>query len=626
MADPDKLNDGRDSADLTMAIKQLSKPVDTVGDAFEEPGGSALLVCRDNDSKKWGTRWLGSSGLQVTIASDPANAMATVRATEPDVIVVEAALMAGRGRRIFEALQDAADIQSDVIVLCASNGEIKAALETGVFDIARKPYNWQSVATRARHALLIRNRDLGLDEANVALQGALELANVARQRLRSQEQFEPVTGLPNRSKFVDLLRSAMRATERGGNHLAVIVVGFSRFRLVIEAMGQEQADRVLTEIGRKLGMCLSQSNLFLENEQGVFRTAAIGSLDSFRFGLMVTVDDEELLPLFQQQLLDELTRPIQVMGQVVHLSASLGIAVYPQDADDVDQLLQRADNAMRDAQSRGGGFKYYCSETDRAAARKLKIEHMLHEALDNEELTLVYQPIVDVATGATNSVEALLRWKQPDGSYISPDEFITVAEESGLMLRTGEYVLERACRQFALWQKGGMTLSHVCVNVSKIQLMNSDFIATVKRILTINALDPGDLELEISERGVLSGDFDVVAQLSELKELGTKLSIDDFGTGDSAIAYLKELPVNTLKIDRSYIAGFADDDRDIAIASAMIALGQRLNLSVIAEGVETDEQLEALREFGCDSYQGFLAAKPLEAGELARFLEGSRSS
>ncbi|MEL7186697.1 MAG: EAL domain-containing protein, partial [Pseudomonadota bacterium] len=542
MTDSDRDLKNAAVADLTTAIKQLSLPPDTLGDAFDEPGGTALLLCRDADSKRWAPRWLGQSGLRVTAASDPANALEIARSTQPDVIIVDTALMVDKSLRVMNALQDAADVQSRVIALCASNNEIKAALDANVFDIARKPYNWQSIAARALHALQIKNRDLGLAEANSALEDALELANVARERLRSQEQFEPVTGLPNKSKFVDLLRRAMRTCERGGKRLAVFVVGFSRFRLVVEAMGQQQADRVLTEIGRKLGKCLSETSITLDTAEGSLRTAAIGSLDSFRFGLMITANSDESLSL-QQQLLDELSKPMQVMGQVVHLSASIGIAEYPQDADDVDQLLQRADNAMRDAQSRGGGFRFYCSETDRAAARKLKIEHMLHEALDHSELSLVYQPIVDVKTGVTHTVEALLRWKQADDSYIAPEEFIAVAEDSGLMLRTGEYVLEHACRQFAQWRDAGSTLSHICVNVARAQLMNAGFIATVKRILQKTELEPSELELEISERGVLSGDFDVVAQLEELKDLGVKLSIDDFGTGDSAIAYLKQLPV-----------------------------------------------------------------------------------
>lgn len=611
-------NSGR--ADLTTAIKQLTVPVDTTGDAFEEPSGTVLLLCCDGDAKKWGQRWLSRYDFQVKVASDPGNALEIVRSTMPDVVVVEASLSGSDNTRVFELLAEAADVQAEIIVLCASNREIKVSLNAEIFDIARKPFDWQTIAMRARHALQIKNRNSALDEANNALREALELANIARERLRNQESFEPVTGLPNKSKFVDLLRRAMRAIDRDGNTLAVFVIGFTRFRLVVEAMGQEQADRILTEIGRKLGECLGESSPNTDPTKPGIRTAAIGSLDSARFGLMISVHDDGALPLFQQQLLEVLSRPLQVMGQVVHLSACLGVAVYPQDADDVDQLLQRADNAMRDAQSRGGGFKYYCSETDRAAARRLKIEHMLHEALDREELSLVYQPIVDVVTGRVTSAEALLRWRQPDNSYITPDEFIVVAEESGLMLRTGEYVLEHACRQFAMWRSASTELQHICVNVAKVQLMDSNFIVTVKRILADSGLEASDLELEISERGVLSGDYDVVAQLQEFKELGVKLSIDDFGTGDSAIAYLKELPVDTLKIDRSYIAGFSHNGKDIAIASAMVALGQRLHLTVIAEGVETSDQLDVLREFGCDSYQGFLAAKPLTPDDFVVYM------
>ncbi|MDJ0748156.1 MAG: EAL domain-containing protein [Woeseiaceae bacterium] len=612
-------------ADLTVALRQLSIQEVTVTDAFEEPGGTALLISSDNDAKKWCARWLGRSELQVTVASDPANGLAVARSVRPDIIVVDASINDGANRPVHEALQEAADVDADVIVLCSSNSHVKAALEAGVFDLVRKPFNWQSVAARAFHALQIRNRNAALTEANDALKEALELANVARRQLRSHERFEPVTGLPNRTKFVDLVGRAMRATERDGCNLAVFVIGFTRFRLVIEAMGQEQADKVLSEIGNRLANCLGESEAPFNTSLRGLRTAAIGMLDSFRFGLMLTVYDDESLAIFQQRLLEALGRPIQIMGQVVHLSACLGIALYPQDAEDVDQLLQRADNAMRDAQSRGGGFRYYCSETDRAAARKLRIEHMLHEALDREELSLAYQPIVDVASGDVVALEALLRWQQPDGTSISPEEFIAVAEESGLMLRTGEYALSRACRDLAAWRGAGVGVSRVCVNVAKVQLMSPEFVKTVQRILAEYQLAPKDLELEISERGVLSGDYQVISHLQELKDLGVGLSIDDFGTGDSAIAYLKELPVDTLKIDRSYIAGFGGDGKHSAIASAIVALGQRMDLTVIAEGVELVEQLELLRELGCDCFQGYLAARPMRREAVPEFLAASRA-
>ena len=609
-------------SDLTQTIKKLSMTVDTAKDALDESAGTALLLCRDKDSRKWGPRWVSQSGLQATVASDPANALQLARSMRPDVIFVDAALSGPDGDAAYKTLLDAADLGAAVIVLCSNAREIGSALDAGAFDIARKPFDWRTIAHRAARALALRNRDATINATNHALTEALEVANTARKRLRSQESFEPVTGLPNKTKFTDLLRRGMHAVDRDRNTLAVFVIGFTRFRLVIEAMGQDQADRIQTEIGRRLAECLRDTPNSFDPLNNGLRTAAIASLDSFRFGLMVTEGrDGEGLTALQHRLLEALSRPIQICGQTMHLSVCLGVALYPQDADDVDSLLQRADNAMRDAQSRGGGFKYYCTETDRAAARKLRIEHMLHEALDRDELSLAYQPIVDVASGQTIATEALLRWQQPDGSWIEPEEFVAVAEESGLMIRTGAYVLDRACRQFAEWRRAGLKLPRISVNVAKVQLMSSGFAQSVSEVLLAHGVDPDQLELEISERGVLSGDYEVIQQLHELKVLGIKLSIDDFGTGDSAIAYLRELPVDVLKIDRSYVAGLTDDDKDAAIVSAMVALGQRLNLTVIAEGVETEKQLDVLKELGCDAYQGYFCSRPLSPDEFARRVE-----
>ena len=229
---------GSDAIDLTQTIRKLSMPVDTVNDALEDESGTALLLCKDNDSRKWGPRWLGQCGLQTAVPADPANALEVARTTVPDVIVVEAGLVGVGGVSIFQQLLDAADVNAAVIVLCNNQREIKSALEADVFDVARKPFHWQLIGNRAKHALLLRNRQQSADAANDALQEALVLANAARERLRSQETFEPVTGLPNRAKFMDLLRRGMHASDRDGNALAVFVIGFTRFRLVIEAMGQ----------------------------------------------------------------------------------------------------------------------------------------------------------------------------------------------------------------------------------------------------------------------------------------------------------------------------------------------------------------------------------------------------
>jgi EAL domain-containing protein (putative c-di-GMP-specific phosphodiesterase class I)/GGDEF domain-containing protein len=378
---------------------------------------------------------------------------------------------------------------------------------------------------------------------------------------------------------------------------------------------------VLTEIGKKLGTCLQDVGSLQATTNGL-RTSATASIDQARFAPMLTCSgDQDGLTVLQQQIVEQLSRPVHIAGQTVYLSAAVGVALYPQDASDVDSLLQRADNAMRDAQSRGGGFKFYCTETDAAAARKLKIEHMLHEAMNDSRLTLAYQPIVSAATGCLSGAEALLRWKQEDGSYISPAEFVPVAEESGLMTRVGEFVLEQACRQMRAWLDEGVHLPYICVNVSKAQLMQGGFAQIVRRVLDVHGIQPAQLELELSERGVLSGDYDVISQLHEIRELGVRLSIDDFGTGDSAIAYLKELPVNVLKIDRSYINGLTDNRKDAAIIAAMIALGHSLDLKIVAEGVETQEQLNALRRLGCDAIQGFYISQPVSDVLFATFIK-----
>lgn len=350
------------------------------------------------------------------------------------------------------------------------------------------------------------------------------------------------------------------------------------------------------------------------------RTAAAATLDQFRFALMMTCPGGHgELQEFQEKLLDELSRPIQIEGQTVYLSACVGIAVYPQDAANVDQLLQRADNAMRDAQGRGGGFRYFCAETDAAAARKLAIEHRLHEALDQGTLTLAYQPISDTLSGEVKAAEALLRWQLADGSFIPPDEFIPVAEESGLILRAGEFALDEACRQLREWHDGGLRLPRMCVNIARAQLNSVGFAPYVADVVRKHRLHPAQLELEISERGVLSGNADALRQLHALKELGVRLSIDDFGTGDAALGYLKNLPIDALKIDRSYVAGMAEDKQDEAIATAMATLGRQLHLDVIAEGVETREQLARIAGIGCTEYQGFLVSEAVSATDFAAF-------
>ncbi len=610
-----------DGLDLTRTIKRLALPTSAANDELLEDGGTALLYSNNSSATKWAPRWLNQYDVRTTVVQDASDALALARSQQPQVIIVDAGMLSADGQPLYRDFLDAQDLTMPVFVMCSSAREASAALECEPYDVIRKPFEWAMISRRVKYAVHARNLRERFDDGQESLRKALAVADEARQRLRRGESFEPVTGLPNKRKFADLVRRSMGTVDRDGNALAVIVIGFNRFRLVVEAMGQERADMIMTELGKVLTECLGELGPSTVESQRL-RTAAAASIDHSRFAIMVTTSGkQDDLGHLQQLLLDRLARPIQIAGQMVSLSSCQGVALYPQDADDVDSLLQRADNAMRDAQSRGGGFKYYCAETDAAAARKLKIEHMLHEALDSDELSLAFQPITTVDSKRVFAAEALLRWRQADGSYISPAEFVPVAEECGLMNRIGEFVLDEACAQLKAWHAAGIRLPHICVNVAKVQLMSGDFVPTVRRILGKHNVNPACLELELSERGVLSGDLAVVEQLKELKTLGIRLSIDDFGTGDSAIAYLRDLPVDVLKIDRSYVSGLVDNEKDEALVSAMVALGQRLSLEVIAEGVETREQLAVLRAMNCDAFQGYLISRPVTAAAFAALLK-----
>jgi len=616
----------KDNLDLTRSIRKLTIPTAPVdgADVIDAKSGSALLVCCDGSSIKWGPRWLRQAGLKTTHIADPGEALAVARSTGPDVIIVEAGLSVPGRVLLYKEFEDAADINVPVIVLCTSSREASTALDADVFDVVRKPVEWQLLSRRAARAAKAGRTARQLVQAQSSLSKALKLADSARQHLRSRESFEPVTGLPNKTKFMQLVMRGMSAVERDKNELAVFVVGFNRFRLVIEAMGQETADLVLAEISARLTQCLRQAGSVESHISGL-RTSAAASIDSAVFGLMLTGSSEtDELTVLQQQLNEWLSRPVQVSGQTVYLSACIGIAIYPQDGGDADILLQRAENAMREAQSRGGGIRYHCAETDAAAARKLKIEHMLHEGFDRGELKLAFQPLTDVASGRIVGAEALLRWQQPDQSYIPPNEFVPIAEECGLMIQIGEFVLDEACAQLKAWQLETSSSFRMSVNVSRCQLMNGGFVKTVERLLNKYGVMPSCLDLELSERGVLSGDQEVVSQLIELKKLGVMISIDDFGTGNSAMSYLKDLPADVMKIDRSYIAGLMDGGKDAAITSAMVALGQRLKMTVVAEGVETPEQLSILRKLGCDEYQGFYLSPAIPSEDFAGLMHKSK--
>ncbi len=603
---------------LTQTLKVLTEHTTSNFDVDLGLGDvpKALFVSRDTSAKKWGPRWLHRAGLSVSTIEDQDDPIAVARTLRPDVIIVESRLRCRDGEQLYKKMQAAEDITGSVIVLCGSSKEVAEAMASDAFDVARKPYDWQLLGRRARKVVVQTRRERELEETRESLRSALEVANRARKQLRKSESFEPVTGLPNRAKFLELTARGVDAAQREDCGLAVLTVTCVRFRMILEALGREQANEVIVDFGRRLHAALQRA-IDSNTEFRGLRTAAVANTGIGRFALMLTCSGHHSeIARVRDEIGIELSKPTTVAGQTIYPAACTGVALYPDDAHDADALLLRSESAMRDAQSKGADFQFFCAKTEAEAARRLEIEQKLYAALDNNELELAYQPLIEVNSGRIVGTEALLRWPQPDGSFISPEQFVPIAEDAGLMSRLGEFVLDEALRQLKVWQSAGLDWMRMAVNVAKSQLMAEGFPQIVDRCLREHNIDAPSVELELSERGVMSGNVDIVEQLRQLKSLGVSLAIDDFGTGNSSVAYLKDLPVDTLKIDRSYVDALTEEGRTGNMAAAIIALAQRLRLTAVAEGVESRVQLGILQTLGCDLYQGFLLSPAVPPDEI----------
>ncbi|MNI36585.1 Phytochrome-like protein cph2 [compost metagenome] len=326
--------------------------------------------------------------------------------------------------------------------------------------------------------------------------------------------------------------------------------------------------------------------------------------------------------LVADQILEQVNKPVKVQAHELFISASIGISLYPFDGDDIGNLVKNADTAMYVAKNQGrNGAQYYDSAMNAKAESNLKMEIKLRGALRQNEFKLYYQPKYDLKEGRITGMEALIRWQHPELGLVPPAEFIPLAEELGLLNPIGEWVLRTACEQNKKWQDEGVQALSISVNISASQFQHPDFLDTVKQILEETSLEPHYLELELTESVIMNNGSMAIVRLKKLKELGILISIDDFGTGFSSLSYLKYFPIDSLKIDRSFIKDIPDAPKDTAITKTILALGRRLNIKVVAEGVETEQQLAFLASRKCDEVQGYLISKPLPPDEAIRLLQ-----
>jgi diguanylate cyclase len=511
-----------------------------------------------------------------------------------EVVLLDLSLPDSAGLQTVERMRRAAP-QLPLVVLSGRDDEEVAlqALQSGAEDYLVKGHGDGDLISRS-------------------IRYSIERKN-AEDKLARLAQYDPLTNLANRALFHDRLEHALARAERHEGMLALLFLDLDRFKAVNDTLGHVGGDALLKQVGHRVSARMRESDT----------VARLGG-DEFAIIIEDVIEARDAARV-ADDLVKILSEPFIVNEHEIPMHVSIGIAVSPPSKG--DRLIKDADAAMYRAKREGGNnHQFYTEEMNVQASERLMLERDLRHALDRDELLLHYQPQVDLATGDIVGAEALLRWQHHERGLVSPADFIPVLEETGLIIPVGEWVLEEACRQVGAWHDSGFAQIRIAVNLSARQLPRGDLVDAVERALEESGLDPGCLELEITESLLVEDSEAGLRAVDLLKNAvgGLSISIDDFGTGYSSLSRLKALPIERLKIDRSFIDGVTTDSGDSAITAAVISLAHSLRLQVTAEGVETAEQLAFLRERNCDEAQGFYFSRPLPAHEFARLLDGTR--
>ena len=442
----------------------------------------------------------------------------------------------------------------------------------------------------------------------------------AEQRIRYLAYYDGTTGLPNRQYFIERLHHALIQARRHSRQLGVLALDLDQFKRINDTLGHSAGNELLIAVSRRLSEVVRTDDTLARPDDD--QVDAVARLDGDEFSLLITdLQQYHDAARVARRLLEEMRKPFHAAGREIFVSASIGLALYPLDGEDSDSLIKNAVAAMHFAKDQGrDNYQFYSRAMNATALEKLAMESQLRRALDREEFLLYYQPMIHASTGQIVGLEALIRWKHPELGLVPPNQFIPLAEETGLIIPMGDWVLRQASRQNQAWQRESLPAVYVSVNIASSHFRQGSLMQSVAFALQESGLSPEYLELEVTESMLMQSVETTLKTLFQLKDIGARLAIDDFGTGYSSLSYLKRFPLDTLKIDRSFIKDLPGDQEDSAISKAIIAMAHSLKLAVVAEGVETTEQLAFLRQHGCDLAQGFLFSRPVPASEIPALL------
>ncbi|MDR4494610.1 MAG: EAL domain-containing protein [Nitrospirales bacterium] len=527
-------------------------------------------------------------------------AMAEIEEKRPDILLLDLVMPEVTGFEILQQVRAHAQHKHLPVIILTSSSDAETklkALDLGATDFLAKPVDSSELILRVRNTLAAK-----------AYQNQLAY-------------YDALTNLPNRSLFLDRLDWFLRRAERHHEILVMLHITLNQFKRVTNSFGPQVADQVIAQVAQRISSCIRGSDVVGRGIADVNALDSLFRVEGDEFSLLCpTMNHMEHATKLASRIVHVMEAPFNADGTEVYIWPSIGIASYPVDAKDTMALIQCAVGASAQAPGQEkGSFHFYSSELNIRSLERLQLEVDLRHAIEGEQLLLYYQPKVDVKNGHIVGVEALIRWQKPDGKMIFPDQFIPLAEDTGLIVPLGEWVLNEACAQMARWQTQGLCIQ-VAVNVSAKQFHAGNLVRFVSETLNAHGVDPQYLTLELTESLLMKNAEEAISTLTHLMALGPKISMDDFGTGFSSLSYLKRLPLHELKIDRSFLTDITNNSGDKALVSVVIYLAHEFGLQVVAEGVETQEQLDLLVSLHCDQYQGYFFSRPVKIEDLAPML------
>ncbi|WP_423008939.1 EAL domain-containing protein [Undibacterium sp. JH2W] len=545
-----------------------------------------LVVDDDRSTRSTLRHTLQRDGFKVEEAADGSQALLMLKRMRPDVILMDAVMPVMDGFTACSLIQEMPRGRSIPVLMITAledNSSVERAFAAGACDYIPKPIHFAVLSQRVRRIIE---------------------ANQAEKRIRHLAFNDVLTGLPNRTQFLDQLGRRLALAKENVESVAVLFLDLDRFKNVNDTLGHDVGDRLLIAVAQRI-------------RRSVRNADCVARLGGDEFTVVLSeLADPAAAASAAQNICRTLAKPFQIDGHDIFVTASIGISVYPNDGTDVGTLVKHADTAMYRAKKTNTDFQFFEAAMEHSISERVRLENDLRRALERNELAVFYQPQARMDNGEIIGMEALVRWFHPTRGMVSPLEFIPMAEETGLIIALGEWVLRTACTQMRNWMDKGLGHLRVAVNLSVSQLLEKDFAGTVEQVLVDTGLPARMLELEITESTLMENAQDTLAALDRLRSLGVRLTIDDFGTGYSSLSYLKRFPVDIIKIDRSFVRDIPGDADDAAIVTGIIALAHSLRLEVVAEGVETREQLDFLRAQSCDILQGFYLSKPIPAQQL----------